>query len=113
MKRWQAVPLYCLLVRQSPSIIDGDNGLRWAKQRLRRFGSRHFQRLIIGKVRAIMPRGGSASAGPEPGQGFMDLLRIRGKVGKHCPGSKDGYTVRGLETSSKVVIGSPAYLAQV
>ena len=60
-----------------------------------------------------MPKGGSASTGPEPGQGFMDLLWVRGKVGKHCPGSKDGYTVRRLEMSSKVVIGSLAYLDHV
>ncbi len=60
-----------------------------------------------------MPKGGSASTGPELGQGFMDLLRVRGKVGKHCPGSKDGYTVRRLEVSSKVVVGSPAYLDHV
>ena len=43
----------------------------------------------------------------------MDLLRVRGKVGKHFPGSKDGYTVRRLEMSSKVVIGSLAYLDHV
>src|ERR1700691_2514336 len=60
-----------------------------------------------------MPRGGSASTGPEPRQGFMDLLRVRGKVGKHFRGSKDGYTVRRLEMSSKVVIGGLAYLGHV
>ena len=43
----------------------------------------------------------------------MDLLWVGGKVGKHCPGTKDGYTVRRLETSSKVLIRSLAYLDQV
>ena len=43
----------------------------------------------------------------------MDLLRVRGKVGKHCPGSKDGDAVRRLKIRSKVVIGSLAYLDHV
>ena len=98
-----------LFERQSPGIsrVPGIVEIESAR------GFRHFQRLIVGEVRAIMPRGGSASTGPEPGQRFVDLLRVRGKVGKHCPGSKDGYTVRRLEMSSKVVIGSLAYLDHV
>jgi hypothetical protein len=43
----------------------------------------------------------------------MDLLRVRGKVGKHFPGSEDGYTVRRLKISSKVAVGSLAYLDHV
>ena len=36
----------------------------------------------------------------------MDLLGVRSEVGKHCAGSKDGYAVRRLKVSSKVVVGS-------
>src|ERR1700735_3512430 len=43
----------------------------------------------------------------------MDLLWVGGKVGKHCLGTKDGYTVLRLEARSKVVIGSLAYLDQI
>ena len=53
-----------------------------------------FQRLIVGEVRAISQMGERARTDAKPGQCFMDLLRVRGKVGKHCPGSKDGYTIR-------------------
>jgi hypothetical protein len=55
----------------------------------------------------------SAWTGLDPGQGFMDLLRVRGEVGKHYPGGKDGDAIRRLEIRSKVVIGSLAYLDQV
>src|ERR1700734_1263462 len=101
-RRWQAIALRGLFERQSPGIsrVPGIFEIESAR------GFHHFQRLVVAEVRAIMPRGGSASTGPEPGHGFMDLLWVRGKVGKHFRGRKDGYTVRRLEMSSKVVISS-------
>src|SRR5580658_9591756 len=46
-------------------------------------------------------------------QDSLLCIFVLGEVGKHFPGSKDGYAVRRLEVSSKVVIGSLAYLDQV